>query len=52
MLAYKKFYSFVSICSDCVKQKQKNTQIFVPQTNVIKHIKKVFMQENKSDILV
>lgn len=36
----KKCYSFVSICSDCVKQKQKNTQIFVPQTNVIKHIKK------------
>jgi len=36
----KKCYSFVSICSDCVKEKQKNTQIFVPKTTSVKQLQK------------
>jgi hypothetical protein len=36
----KKCYSFVSICSDCVKEKQKNTQIFAHKTTLVKQLQK------------
>jgi hypothetical protein len=39
----KKCYSFVSICPDCVKEKQKNTnQICFQKTN---SVKKVFREQ-------